>query len=72
MEMTIEEKIRTIMRRKDMTINTLAEQTGQSRQRIHQAFRLDSYNVTWLAKVAEALGCKVEISFIDKETGEKY
>ena len=72
MEMTIEEKIRTIMRRRDMTINSLAEQTGQSRQRIHQAFRTDSYSVAWLEKVADALGCRVEILFTDKETGEKY
>lgn len=69
-ELNTEEKIRLILKRRGMTIADLSSAMGQTRQRVHQAFKRGDYEVGWLAKVADAIGCKLEIKFIDKETGE--
>jgi len=69
-ELNTEEKIRLILKRKGMTIGDLSSAMGQTRQRVHQAFKRGDYEVGWLEKVADAIGCKLEIKFIDKETGE--
>lgn len=71
-ELSIEEKIRLILKRKGMTIQSLADGIGQSRQRIHQAFRHGSFDTDWLESVAKAMGCNLTITFTDSETGEEY
>lgn len=71
-ELNIEEKIRLILKRKGMTIQSLSDGMGQTRQRVHQAFRHGSFDSEWLEKVANAMGCKLKITFVDTETGEEY
>lgn len=70
--MSLEERIRMILRRKGMNLTSLAEAIGQTRQRVHQAFNHGAYSTDWLEKVADAMGCDLEIAFIDKETGERF
>lgn len=72
MRMTIKEQIKLIAARKGMTMGDIADRTNQTRQNIALAFRRGTYSTDWIEKVAEAMGCDLEIVFIDKETGERF
>lgn len=69
--MTIAEKVRLLTRRRGMSLATLSERTGQTPQNFSAKMRRDNFTVVQMMEIAEVLGCEVEISFIDKETGEK-
>lgn len=61
MPLSATEKIRAVMRRLGITNTKLAELTGWSRQNISNKFSRDNLTEEDIAKIAEALGCKVEI-----------
>lgn len=71
-ELTIKELIKLIAMRKGISMGDIADRTNQTRQNLALAFRRGTYNTDWLEKVADALGCKLKISFVDAETGEEY
>lgn len=48
----------------------LARRTGQTPQNMNNKYKRNTFKVSELEKVAEALGAELKISFIDKETGE--
>lgn len=48
----------------------LARRTGQTPQNMNNKYKRNTFKVSELEKVAEALGADLKISFIDKETGE--
>ena len=56
MDMSVAEKVRLIMGRKKMTMGELAEATGQTRQNLY-------FTEADIEKLANALGCTVEITF---------
>ncbi len=62
MPMSATEKIRAAMRRLGITNTRLAELTGWSRQNISNKFSRDNLTEDDIAKIAEAIGCKVEIT----------
>ena len=47
----------------------LARRTGQTPQNMNNKYKRNTFKVSELEKVAEALGAELKISFIDKETG---
>ena len=49
----------------------LARRIGISPQNLHNKMKRDNFTETDLREIAEALGLRLEISFIDPETGEK-
>jgi transcriptional regulator with XRE-family HTH domain len=59
--MSATEKIRAAMRRLGITNTRLAELTGWSRQNISNKFSRDNQTEEDIAKIADAIGCKVEI-----------
>ena len=61
MPMSATEKIRAAMRRLGITNTRLAELTGWSRQNISNKFSRDNLTEEDIAKIADAIGCKVEI-----------
>jgi len=61
MPMSATEKIRAAMRRLGITNTRLAELTGWSRQNISNKFSRDNLTEGDIAKIADAIGCKVEI-----------
>lgn len=69
--MTASEKIRLIAKRKGKAMGDIAELTGQSRQNLSNKMQRDNFSIAELNKIAAALDCSVDVSFIDNQTGEK-
>ena len=63
MELTVAEKIRVLLRRKNMTLGDLADAMGQSRQNLSNKMRRNNFQESDIRAIAEALGCTVEIIF---------
>ena len=61
--LTTAEKIKVIMKRNNFTMTELANQLNCSRQNLS--------NERELTAIANALGCEIEINFVNRETGEK-
>lgn len=69
--LTIEDKIRAIVRHRGGTLDLLAEKLGCTRQNISLKLRRGNWKEEELKQYADALGCDVEIVFTDRATGEK-
>lgn len=48
----------------------LARRTGQTAQNMNNKYKRNTFKISELQKVAEALDAELKIEFIDKETGE--
>lgn len=69
--MEIREYIRLCcVKRGNMTEAELARRTGQTPQNLNNKYKRNTFKVSELEKVAEALDAKLVISFVDKKTGE--
>ena len=53
----------------NMTEAELARRTGQSPQNMNNKYKRNTFKISELERVAEAMGAELNISFIDKETG---
>ena len=58
------------VKRGNMSESELARRTGQTPQNLNNKYKRNSFKVSELEKVANALDARLEIRFIDKETGE--
>lgn len=47
----------------------LARRTGQTPQNMNNKYKRNTFKISELEKVAEALGADLKISFVDKKTG---
>lgn len=63
MNITAKEKIRIIMDRLDVNMTQLAASTEQSRQNLTNKMTRDNFTEKDIIKIADALGCKVDIVF---------
>lgn len=54
----------------NITEAELARRTGQTPQNMNNKYKRNTFKISELEKVAEALGAELKISFIDNETGE--
>lgn len=63
MNITAKEKIRIIMDRANVSMTQLAESTGQSRQNLTNKMTRDNFTEKDIIKIADALGCEVDIVF---------
>ncbi|MCI8647890.1 MAG: helix-turn-helix domain-containing protein [Firmicutes bacterium] len=54
----------------NMKESELARKTGQSPQNMNNKYKRNTFKISELQKVAEAMDAELKISFIDKETGE--
>lgn len=54
----------------NMTEAELARRTGQTPQNMNNKYKRNTFKISELQKVAEAMDAELKISFIDKETGE--
>ena len=68
--MSVGEKIRILLRRRNMTIKALAERIGESRQNLTAKLNRDNLTESEIKKIAAALNCTYDISFTMKDTGE--
>lgn len=70
-EMTTVEKIEFLRQRRGLGKGDLAKGSGQTRQNLSNKMKRGNFTESELSAFAEVLGCKLKISFIDKETGEE-
>jgi transcriptional regulator with XRE-family HTH domain len=68
--LTATEKLKVILKRKNMTVKELADLLGTSRQNLHGKLTKDNLSEHDLKKFCEILGIQFEINFI-LENGEK-
>lgn len=71
MPLTIGEKIKIILSRRNMTLADLATKTGQSRQNMSNKMSRDNFSEKEIYEIAKALDCTFETTFIMNDTGEK-
>lgn len=69
--LTTAEKIKVIMKRNNFTMTELANQLNCSRQNLSNKMSRNNFDERELTVIANALGCELEINFINRETGEK-
>ncbi len=70
MPLTAAEKIKIILKRKNMTSGQLADALGQTRQNLSNKMSRDNFSEKELREIAAALGCEIEIKFTISSTGE--
>lgn len=71
MALTMGEKIKVILNRRNMTLAQLAEKTGQSRQNMSNKMSRDNFTEKDLREIAAALDCSYKASFTMNDTGEE-
>ena len=71
MDITMSEKIKLLLGRRNMTLGVLAERTGQSRQNLSNKMARDNFTQDELKKIAEALGCQYKSTFVLLDTNEE-
>lgn len=70
MPLSMGEKIRIVLGRREMTLGELAEKTGQSRQNLSNKMNRNNFSEKDLIEIAAALGCTFSASFVMNDTGE--
>lgn len=70
MPLTMGEKIKIMLKRRDMTLAQLAEKIGQSRQNMSNKMSRDNFSEKELYLIADALNCTYEATFRMNDTGE--
>ena len=58
------------VKRGNMTEAELARRTGQTPQNMNNKYKRNTFKVSELEKVADALDADLKIVFIDRETGD--
>ncbi len=58
------------VKRGNMPEAELARKTGQTPQNMNNKHKRNTFKISELEKIAEALDAELKISFIDKKTGE--
>lgn len=71
MILTTDEKLKILIKRQHMTLGDLADRLGYSRQNLHQRLKRKAWSEDDLRNLADKLGCDLEITFIDRATGER-
>ena len=71
MSLTMGEKIKVVLNRRNMTIAQLAALTGQSRQNMSNKMSRDNFSEKELREIAEALNCSFSAEFIMNDTNER-
>lgn len=70
MPLSIGEKIKIILKRRNMTLGDLAKLTGQSRQNLSNKIGRDNFTEKDIRMIAQALNCTYKASLIMNDTGE--
>ena len=70
MKLTMGEKLRILLKRKNVTIVELSRRLGTSNQNLANKFKRDNFSMNELDAIAEALECEFEGYFVD-EDGER-
>ena len=69
--LTMGEKVKIMLKRRNMTLSQLAESLGQSRQNLSNKMSRDNFTEKELTEIANALNCTYKASFTMYDTGEE-
>lgn len=69
MKLTMGEKIRILLKRKNLTIIELSKRLGTTNQNMANKFKRDNFSMNELEAIAEALDCEFEGYFVEKDGG---
>ena len=67
MDLSMAEKIRILLRRKNVTIVELSTRLGTTNQNLANKFKRDNFSIKELDDIAKALDCDFEGFFVDKD-----
>lgn len=71
-KMAMTENIRiALVKRGNLSESELARRMGISPQNLHNKMKRDNFTETDLKEIADALGLRLDIAFIDPETNER-
>ncbi len=70
MPLSMGEKIKVVLGRRNMTLGDLAEKTGQTRQNLSNKMSRDNFTEKELRKIADALSCTYYAGFTLNDSGE--
>lgn len=70
MELTVTEKVKIILGRRNMTAKELAEKLGMSRQSLANRFAHNNWTEKDIQRIADAMDCTYNAQFIMNDTGE--
>lgn len=68
MNISMSKKIREILKEKKMTMTALCILIGKSKQNMANKMKRDNFSMNDLIEIAEALDCKLDVSFVSKAT----
>jgi transcriptional regulator with XRE-family HTH domain len=71
MELSVTEKIRSLLKNKNVPIIELGHRLGKSKQNMSNKLKRDNYTVNELKEIAKVMDCTLEVNFIDRD-GNKY
>ena len=71
MPISMGEKIKIVLKRRNMTLGELAEKTSQSRQNLSNKMNRDNFSEKELLQIASVLDCTYHASFTMNDTGEE-
>lgn len=69
MELSVVEQIKIICGRKGLTVSDLARKMGITPQGLWQTLKKDNMSLNVLYRIADALGCEVNIEIKEKVEG---
>lgn len=70
MELSVSEKIKIILGRRNMTVKALADELGTSRQNLTNKFARNNFSEKEMQDIANVLGCTFNAQFTLTDTGE--
>lgn len=70
MQLSVSEKIRIILGRRNMTVSDLAKKLNTSRQNLTNKFSRSNFSEKELRQIAEAMDCSVDVLFTLNDTEE--
>ena len=70
MALTMGEKIKILLGRRNMNLTQMAEQIGQSRQNLSNKMSRDNFAEREIVQIADALNCDFTTSFTMRDSGE--
>ena len=70
MQLSVSEKIKIILGRRNMTVSVLAKKLNTSRQNLTNKFSRSNFSEKELRQIAEAMDCSVDVLFTLNDTEE--
>ena len=69
--MDITEYIRICLVKKKISISQLAEMTEQSQPNLSTKLKRNNFYTNELEKIANAMNCRLEVRFVDKDSNQE-